>query len=92
MAPEAERDSVAAVVKGCTGGLEFVQASTKVVEAARVVMDLEREVAHGAAPVKIGGWQIPGGRKSKTVAGVTQLGGPLDVGRRGKLQKAVSKV
>ena len=36
------------------------------IEAARMVVELEREVAACAAPVEIWGWQVVGGKKQKT--------------------------
>ena len=39
----------------------------KVVEAARMVVELEREVAASAVPVEVGGWKVVGGKKRKTV-------------------------
>ena len=56
----AESDRVVQVVKGCTEGLALVEAAERVVNAARMVEVLEREVADSVAPVEIGGWQIPG--------------------------------
>ena len=76
-AAEAERDRLVAEVKGCAGGPEAVAVAEKVVEAARMVVELEREVAASAAPVEIGGWQVVGGRKRKTVQVVSQLCRPL---------------
>ena len=61
-------------------------------EAARMVVELEREVAASSAPVEIGGWQVVGGRKRKTVQVVSQLIRPLDGERRKSLYGAVSKV
>ena len=91
-AAEAERDRLVTEVKGCAEGPDAVAAAEKVVEAARMVVELEREVAASAAPVEIGGWQVAGGRKRKTVQVVSQLCRPLDRERRESLQGAVSKV
>ena len=91
-AAEAERDRLVTEVKGCAGGPEAVAVAEKVVEAARMVVELEREVAASAAPVEIGGWQVVGGRKRKTVQVVNQLSRPLDGEGRKSLQGAVSKV
>ena len=91
-AAEAERDRLVTEVKGCTGGPEAVAVAEKIVEAARMVEELEREVAASAAPVEIGGWQVVGGRKRKTVQVVSQLSRPLDGEGRKSLQGAVSKV
>ena len=57
-----------------------------------MVVELEREVAASAAPVEIGGWQVVGGRKRKTVQVVSQLCRPRDGEGRKSLQGAVSKV
>ena len=91
-AAEAERDQLVTEVKECVEGADEVAAAEKVVEAARMVVELEREVAASAAPVEIRGWQVAGGRKSKTVHVVSQLCHPLDGERRKSLQEAVSKV
>ena len=91
-AAEAERDGLVAEVKGCADGPEAVAVAEKVVEAARMVVELEREVAASAAPVEIGGWQVVGGQKGKTVLGVSQLSRPLDGEGRKSLQGVVSKV
>ena len=91
-AAEAERDRLVAEVKGCTDGPGAVAVAEKVVEAARMVVELEREVAACAAPVEIGGWQVVGGKKRKTVQVVSQLCRPLDGEGRKSLQGAVSKV
>ena len=55
---EAERDRLVAEVKECADGPGAVAVAEKVVEAARMVVELEREVAACAAPVEIGGWQV----------------------------------
>ena len=91
-AAEAEQDRLVTEVKGCADGPEAVAVAEKVVEAARMVVELEREVAASAAPVEIGGWQVVGGRKRKTVLVVSQLSRPLDGEGRKSLQSAVSKV
>lgn len=78
--------------KVCTKGPAMVAAAEKVVEAARVVMAVEWEVAQSAAPVEIGGWQIVGECKRKTVEVVLQLGPSVDSERRKSLQEAVTKV
>ena len=91
-AAEAERDRLVTEVKGCAGGPEAVAVAEKVVEAARMVVELEQEVVASAAPVEIGGWQVVGGRKRKTVQVVSQLSCPLDGEGRKSLQGAVSKV
>ena len=88
----AERDRVVEAVKGCTEGPALVEAAERVVNAARMVEVLEREVADSAAPVEIGGWQIAGVKKRKTVQVVSQLSRPLDRERRKTLQEAVGKV
>ena len=69
-------------VKECTEGPALVEAAERVVNAARMLEVLEREVADSAGPVEIGGWQIAGGKKRKTVQVVFQLGRPLDGERR----------
>ena len=89
---EAERDRLVAEVKECADGPGAVAVAEKVVEAARMVVELEREVAACAAPVEIGGWQVVGGKKRKTVQVVSQLCRPLDGEGRKSLQGAVSKV
>ena len=91
-AAEAERDRLVTVVKGCADGPEAVAVAAKVGEAARMVVELEREVGASAAPVEIEGWQVVGGRKRKTVQAVSQLSRPLDGEGRKSLQSAVSKV
>ena len=88
----AERDRVVEAVKECTEGPALVEAAERVVNAARMVEVLEREVADSAAPVEIGGWQIAGGKKRKTVQVVSQLSRPMDGERRKTLQEAVGKV
>ena len=55
-APEVERDRLVTKVKSCVDGPDAVAVAEKVVEAARMVMELDREVAASAAPVKIRGW------------------------------------
>ena len=92
VAAVAERDRVVEAFKVCTEGPALVEAAKRVVNAARMVEVLEREVADSAAPVEIGGWQIAGGKKRKTVQVVSQLGRPLDGERRKTLQEAVGKV
>ena len=92
VAAEAERDTLVIKVKECTEGSEAVAAAEKVVEAARMVVELEREVAASAAPVEIGRWQVAGGRKRKTVQVVSQLCRPLDGEQRKSQQEAVWKV
>lgn len=91
-AAEAERDRLVAEVKKCADGPGAVAVAEKVVEAARVVVELEGEVAASASPVEIGGWQVAGGRKRKTVQVVSQLCHPLDGEGRKSLQGAVSKM
>ena len=92
VAAVAERDRVVEAVKGCTEGPALVEAAERVVNAARMVEVLEREVVDSAAPVEIEGWQIAGGKKRKTVQVVSQLSRPLDGERRKTLQVAVGKV
>ena len=58
LAAEGERHRLASEMKKCTEGTEAVAAAEKVVEAARMVLDLERDVTEKAAPVEIGGWQF----------------------------------
>ena len=89
---EVERDRLVAEVKRCGDGPGAVAVAEKVVEAARMVVKLEREVAACAAPVEIRGWQVVGGKKRKTVQVVSQLCRPLDGEGRKSLQRAVSKV
>ena len=91
-AAEAERDRRVTEVKRCAEGPDAVAAAEKVVEAARMVVELEREVAASVAPVEIGGWQVAGGRKRNTVQVVSQLCRPLDGEWRKSLREAVSKV
>ena len=69
-----------------------MEVAERVVNAARMVEVLEREVADSAAPVEIGGWQIVGGKKRKTVQVVSQLSRPLGGERRKTQQEAVGKV
>ena len=52
LAAEGERDRLASEMKKYTEGPEAVTAAEKVVEAARLVMELEREVTAGS----VGGW------------------------------------
>ena len=92
VAAVAERDRVVQAVKECTEGPALMEAAERVVNAARMVEVLEREVADSAAPVEIGGWQIAGGKKRKTVQVVSQLSRPLDGERRKTLRVAVGKV
>ena len=92
MAAVAERDRVVEAVKGCTEGPALVEAAERVVNAARMVEVLEREVADSAAPLEIRGWQIAGGKRRKTVLVVSQLSRPLDGEQRKTLQEAVGKV
>ena len=92
MAAEAERDRLVTEVKECADGPGGVAIAEKVVEAARMVVELEREVAASAAPVEVGGWQVVGGKKRKTVQVVSQLWRPLDGEGRKSLQGAVSKM
>ena len=92
VAAVAERDRVVEAVKECTEGPALVEAAERVVNAARMVEVLEKEVTESAAPVEIGGWQIAGGKKRKTVQVVSQLSRPLDRERRRTLQEAVGKV
>ena len=92
VAAVAERDRVVEAVKGCTEGPALVEVAERVVNAARMVEVLEREVADSAALVEIGGWQIVGGKKRKTVQVLSQLSRPLVGERRKTLQKAVGKV
>ena len=61
----AERDRVVEVVKECTEGPALVEAAERVVNAARMVEVLEREVADSAAWVEIGGWQIAGVKRGR---------------------------
>ena len=88
----AERDRVVEAVKECTEGPALVEVAERVVNAARMVEVIEREVADSAAPVEIGGWQMAGGKKRKTVQVVSQLCRPLDGERRKTLQEVVGKV
>ena len=88
----AERDRVVEEVKGCTERQVLVDAAERVVDAARMVEVLEREVADSAAPVEIEGWPIAGGKKRKTVQVVTQLSCPLDGEQRKTMQEMVGKV
>lgn len=78
LAATAERDRMVEAAKECMDGQAMVAAAHQVVEAARVVTALEREVAPSAAPVEISGWQIMGGSKRKTVQVVSQLGRSID--------------
>ena len=66
-AAEAERDRLVTEVKKCADGRGAVAIAEKVVQAARMVVELEREVAASAAPVEVGGCQVVGGKKRKTV-------------------------
>ena len=88
----AEKDRVVEAVKECTEGPALVEAAERVVNAARIVEVLEREVAESTTPVEIGGWQIAGGKKRKTVQVVSQVSRPLDGERRKTLQVAVGNV
>ena len=92
LAATPDRDRMVEAAKVCTKGPAMVAAAEKVVEAARVVMAVEWEVAQSAAPVEIGGWQIVGECKRKTVEVVLQLGPSVDSERRKSLQEAVTKV
>ena len=88
----AERDRGVEAVKECTEGPALVEAAERVVNVARMVEVLEREVADSATPVEIGGWQIAGGKKRKTVQVVSQLSRTMDGEQRKTLQEAVGKV
>ena len=92
VAAVAERDRVVEADKGCTEGPALVEAAERVVRAARMVEVLKREVTDSTAPVEIGGWQIPGGKKRKSVQMVSQLGRPVDGEGRRTLQEAVGEV
>lgn len=89
---EAERDRLVAEVKGCADGPGAAAVAERVVEAARIVVELAREVVASAGPVEIGGWQVAGGRKPQTVQMVNPLCRPLDGEKRKSLQEVVSKV
>ena len=91
-AAEAEWDRLVTEVKECADGPGAVEIAEKVVESARMVVKLEREVAASAAPVEVGGWQVVGGKKRKSVQVVSQLCRPLDREGRKSLQGAVSKM
>ena len=84
-AAEAERDRLVTKVKKCAKGADAVAAAEKLIEAARMVVELEKEVAASTAPVEIGGWQVTGRRKRKTVQVVSQLCSALDGERRKSL-------
>ena len=88
---EAERDRLVTEVRGGTDGPDAVAVAEKVVEAARMVVELEREVVASAAPVEIEGWQVVVGSKRKTVQVMSQLCRPLDGEGRKSLHGAVSK-
>ena len=91
-AAEAEWDRLVTEVKNCVDGPDAVGMAGKVVEAARMVVELEREVVASAAPVEIGGWQVVGGRKRKKLQVVSQLCRPLGGEGRKSLQGAVSNM
>ena len=91
-AAEAERDRLVTEVTECADGPGAMAIAEQVVEAARMLVELEREVAASATPVDVGGWQEVGGRKRKTVQVVSQLCHPLDREGRKSLQNAVSKM
>ena len=59
---EAERDRLLTEVKECADRPGAVAVAEMVVEAARIVVELEREVVASTAPVEIGGWQVVGGK------------------------------
>ena len=92
LAAATERDRMVEAARECANGPAMVAASEKVVEAARVVRALEREVEQSAVPVEIGGWQVAGGCKRKTIQVVSQLACPVDGERRKSLQGDVTKV
>ena len=91
-AAEAERDRLVTKDRGCADGPDAVAVAEKVVEAARMVVELDWEVAVSAAPVEIAGWEVAGGMKRKTVQVVSQLCRPLDGEARISLQGVLSKV
>ena len=91
-AAEAERDRLVTEVKEYADGVGAVEIAERVVESARMVVELEREVAASAAPVEVAGWQVVGGKKRKTVQVVSQLCRPLDREGRKSRQGAVSKM
>lgn len=88
----AERNRMVKAAKVCTDGPTMVAAAEQVVEAARVVTAVEREVAQSAVPIEIGCWQIARGCMRKTVQVVSQLGRLVDGERRKTLQGDVTKV
>lgn len=88
----AERDRMVAADRGYMDGPAIVAATEKVVEAARVVTVLERDVAQSAAPVEISEWQVIGEHKRKTVQVVWQLARPVNGARTRSLQGDVAKV
>ena len=55
LAAATERDRMVEGARECTDGPAIIATTEKVVEAARMVTALEREVAQSAAPVEIGG-------------------------------------
>lgn len=57
-----------------------------------MVVELERELADSTVSVEIGGWQVAGGKKRKSVQALSQLGRPLDGERQKSLQVAVGIV
>ena len=67
MAAETEQDRLVTEVREWADGPGAVAVAEKVVEAARMVVELMREVAASVAPVEIGGWQVVGGKKRTTV-------------------------
>ena len=91
-AAEVESDRLVTRVKKCAEGPDAVIAAEKVVQVAKMVVELKKDVAASAAPVEIGGWQVAGGWKRRTVQVVSQLCRPLDGEWRKSLQEAVSKV
>lgn len=88
----AAKDRMLEATTRCVDGPAVVAAAEKVVEVARVVTALEREVAQSAAPVEIGGWQVAVGHKRNTVQVVSQLARPVHGERRRSLQGDVTKV
>lgn len=60
-----------------------------VVNAARMVVELKREVAEGAMPVEVAGWLGTGGNRRKTAQVVFQLSRPRDGEGRKWLQEVV---
>lgn len=87
-----EKDRVVKQMKVCTEGPALMAVVENEVNAARMLVELKREVADSAMPVEIAGWQGTGGNRRKTAQVASQLSRPRDGEGRKALQEAVGIV